>query len=371
MARAGVSEYSAVHARVRAMYSTMLTMETWEALCEASNFAALLNVLKETAYGPYLTEVEDKDLSPRRAVYQVKMHLAKAYQTVIRLVPEHVCQVLIQLYRLFEVDNLKAVLRGVVTGASWDEVRYVLFPLATSTVLPTQEMMKAGTVGAAVELLRGTPYYGTLAHAMERYTAEQSLFPLEVALDLDYRRELWRDINRLPGCDRDQALRIVGSLIDMDNLMWAIRYRVYHHLSEEEIINYTVPFGYRVRDEDIQAIAAGTDIAQVIARIYPDLPDATPLLREPRSGLPKLEVQLQRRIVDQCRSAFIGYPFHIGIPLAYVLMNELEIQDLTVLIEAKSLQLPTEEFQPYLLMGCLPEEQRAGPTLLPPDHREH
>ena len=33
-------------------------------------------------------------------------------------------------------------------------------------------------------------------------------------------------------------------------------------------------------------------------------------------------------------------------------MNELEIQDLTVLIEAKALQVPVERFEPRLLMGC-------------------
>lgn len=358
MTRGGVSGYAVAHARVRAMYSTMLTLETRAALCEATDFTALINVLKETVYGPYLREVEDIQLTPRRAVYQVKGHLAKAYTKVIRLVPEHARPLLIQLYRLFEVDNLKAVLRGVVTGASWDQVRYVLFPLDTFTVLPAQAMVEAQSVSKAVGLLRNTPYYDTLSHAMERYTAEQSLFPLEVALDLDYRRELWRDVNQLPGQDRDQALRIVGSLIDIDNLMWAIRYRVYHHLSEEEIINYTVPFGYQVRDEDIRAIAAGADISQVVMRVYPDLVDVSPLLREPQRRLSELELRLQQHIVEQCRAAFIGYPFHIGIPLAYVLLNELEIQDLTVLIEAKSLQIPSEDFRSHLLMGCAPEQQR-------------
>jgi vacuolar-type H+-ATPase subunit C/Vma6 len=138
----------------------------------------------------------------------------------------------------------------------------------------------------------------------------------------------------------------------MNNLMWAIRYRVYHHLSEEEVINYTLPFGHRVRDEDIRAIAAGADIPRVVARIYPDLTDVDTLLREPRSGLPKLERQLQRRLVEHCRAAFTGYPFHIGIPLAYAVLSELEIQDLTVLIEAKSEQISAEEFQSHLLMGC-------------------
>lgn len=354
MVRAGVAGYSVLHARVRALYSRMLTPERWNRLCEATSFEALITLLKETAYGPYLSEVEEKRLTSRRAVYQINGYLANAYLTVIRLAPVQARALLEQLYRQFEVDNLKAVLRGVATGASWEEIRYVLFPLGPSTVLPAEAMSEAGSMAAAVQQLRGTPYYRTLTHAMERYTAEQSLFPLEVALDLDYWRELWSDVNRLPERDRTQAQRIVGSLLDMNNLMWAMRYLVYHQLSEEEIINYTLPIGYQVRDAHIRAIAGGADIAHILAQVYPDLTDVESLLREPKVGLPEVELQLQRHIAERCRAAFVGYPFHIGIPLAFVILNELEIQDLTVLSEAKSLQIPAERFQPHLLVGCAP-----------------
>jgi V/A-type H+-transporting ATPase subunit C len=352
MVGGSVSRYSAVHARVRAMYSTMIPPGIWAELCEAADFTALVGVLKETVYGPYLADVEEEDLAPRRAVYQLNGHLADAFVTVIRLAPSHARHLLSQYYRLFEVDNLKAILRGAVTGASWDQIRYTLFPLGSFTVLPAQAMVEAGSLGEAVERLRGTPYYDTLAHAMGRYAAEQSLFPLEVALDLDYWREVWRDVNRLPAADRVQGLRVVGSLVDLNNLMWAIRYRVYHHLSEEEIVNYTLPFGYRVQDEDLRAIAAGADITQVVVSIYPGLADADALLQEPRSGLPELELRLQRYVVEECRAAFIGYPFHVGVLLAYLLLNKLEIQDLTVLIEAKSLQVSADRFRPHLLTRC-------------------
>ena len=351
MPGSGVSGYAELNVRVRVKYSTLLTPQEFAGLFEAADFSALIGLLKRTAYGPYLMRVEENDLTPRQAVYQIKSRMADACATVARLAPAQARPLVIQFYRNFEVDNLKAVLRGILTGAAWDRVRYVLFPLGSMTVLPAQAMLEAGSVGAAVERLHGTPYYGTLAHAMKRYTAEQSLFPLEVALDLSYWRELWNNANRLPNRDRAQSRRLVGSLVDVNNLMWAIRYRVYHHLSKEELINYTLPFGYRVRDDDIRAIAAGADISQVLARIYPDMPNMDVLLREPRQGLPELEVQLQRYVAERCRVAFIGYPFHIGVTLAYLVLNKLEIQDLIVLIEAKSSQIPAERFQPYLLIG--------------------
>ena len=346
-----VTGYAATNSRVRVMYSTLLSEPEKARLYEAPDLNSLVAVLKPTIYGTYIERIKDRDLNARRTAFQIRGRLAEAYTSLMHTAPEHARPLLAQRYRYFEVDNLKAVLRGIVTGASLDRVRFVLFPYGPDTVLPIQEMLEAGSVPAAIELLRGTPYYETLSYALKRFSAEQNIFPLEVALDLSYWRELWKEVNQLPKEDRAHALRIIGALVDMNNLMWAIRYRVYHHLSEEEVINYTLSFGYRSRDEDVRAIAAGADIAQVLKRVYPDLADIDSMLQDEHTGLPKLELELQRRVVEKCHSEFIGNPFHIGIPLAYLTLSEAEIQDLVVLIEAKSTQVPFEVFREYLVMG--------------------
>ena len=345
----GVSGYAAISARVRAMYSSLLSPQDLARLGEAPDLPSLIGQLKQTAYGPFLESLKEKDLTPRKVDLQIKGRLADSYNSVIHIAPEQTRPLLKQLYRSFEVGNLKAVLRGIVTDPAWDHVREVLFPLGSMTVLPAQAMVESGSVSAAVELLKDTVYDETLSFAMKRYGTEQNLFPLEVALDLSYWRQLWQHAKRLQGLDRDQALRLIGSLMDMNNLMWVIRYRVYQNLSEEELINYTLPFGYRVRDEDIRAIAAGVDIASVVERVYPTVSDVNALLAEPRSGLPQLEIKLKRQVLKQCLAAFSGNPFHIGIPLAFLILSDLEIQDLTVLIEAKSSRMPEDEFRPFLL----------------------
>jgi V/A-type H+/Na+-transporting ATPase subunit C len=347
----GVTGYAAINSRVRVMYSTLLSEQDFAHLYEAPDLSALVTLLKHSAYGPYLEKVKDKDLSPRRAAFQIRQRLADAYTSILHTAPEHSRELLLKRYRYFEVDNLKAVLRGIVTGASWDRVSFVLFPFGSASSLPAQEMVEAGNVTAAVEVLRGSPYYETLSFAMKRYSTEQNIFPLEVALDLNYWREVWKEVNRLPSEDRNHAQRVIGTMLDMNNMMWAIRYRVYHNLSEEELINYTLSIGYHMRDEYIRAIAAGADLAHTIKRAYPDLPNVDALLETPRDGLPALEIELLRRLAEKCRAEFVGNPFHIGIPLAYLTLNELEIQDLVVLVEAKSNNVPLEGFRQYLVMG--------------------
>jgi V/A-type H+-transporting ATPase subunit C len=353
----GVSTYASMHARVRIMYSLLLTPHVLANLREAPDLNAFLELLKDTAYGPYLQKYESKDLGPRKAVYQIKNKISAAYRAVIRMAPSHIRPLLDQLYRHFELDNLKAILRGIVTGSSWEKVSLVLFPMDSTTVLPAQAMVESGSVEEAIELLIHTPYYDTLSHAMSRYSKEQTLFPLEVAMDISYWRKLWEFATRITRQERVYSLRMIGSLMDMNNLMWAIRYRVYHHLSEEEIINYTLPFGYHLRDEDIREIAAGADLARVLGRIHPSLRQNENLLQQPEDRLPELEITLQRLIKEQCETVFWGYPFHIGLPLAYLILSEQEVHDLTVLIEAKSSKMPFERFAPSLISTPAQEGQ--------------
>jgi len=356
----GSSGYAAISAKVRAMYADLLTPQDIARLSESPDLPSLVSGLKSTAYGKYLSNLRDNELTSRRVILQIRHRLADSYSSVVQQAPEQSRALIRQLFRYFEVGNLKAVLRSIQTvsswgtdSAAWERVHEVLFPLGTFSVIPAQAMVESGSVAAAVDLLDGTTYESTMSFAMRRFSAEQNLFPLEVALDLDYWRRAWSEVKNLKARDREMAGKLIGSLLDLNNLMWVIRYKIYHDLSEEELINYTLPFGYRVRDEDVRSIAAGADIASVVSRIYPTIPDVNSLLERPQSGLPKLEYLLKQQVMNQCVSAFIGYPFHIGLPIAYLLLNEFEIQDLVILIEAKSSKLSDENYRPLLLKTTL------------------
>ena len=364
MAAQGIDAYALVHATVRALRPDLLSPERWTALLQAENYDAVLDILAETAYSPYLEIPGGRSrLTPRRLIYQIRWHLSDVYTRLIGLTPEPGRQLLVELWHHYEVDNIKAVLRGVETGAAWEEVLFLLHPMARYTALAVadlEEMVRSGEMAQAIEYTRRTPYYNALVHALERYRSEQNLFPLEVALDLDYRRRLWSSIHKMKGRDHGQALRTVGISLDVDNLLWAIRYRVYHHLSSQEIINYTLPMGYEVHDEDIRAIAAGGDIAQVVRRIYPRLGGLADFFAQPEANIADLEHALHRYIVNTCRRTFIGYPFHIGIPLAYLWLNEYEISDLTVLVEAKASHLAQDVFLSMLDTRPVPVGSEQG-----------
>ncbi len=121
-----------------------------------------------------------------------------------------------ELLRLYEVDNLKATLRGFIIGESWDRVRHTLYPLGNFGSLPYETLMNAATLEEAIDQLKGTVYYSALSNALVRYNQEKNLFVLEVALDLDYWNRLWKNSQKLPASDQTHVRKLVGTLMDMN-----------------------------------------------------------------------------------------------------------------------------------------------------------
>ena len=65
--------------------------------------------------------------------------------------------------------------------------------------------------------------------------SEAALLDAQTSLDLHYYRSLWREILELPKGDRRGFESLVAEEIELKNLVWAIRLRIYYGLSEEEI----------------------------------------------------------------------------------------------------------------------------------------
>lgn len=340
------------------MLGKLLQPTDLERINKCSDLEAVISLLRQTDYGVYLEGIKASLLSPRRIEYEIRKKISSAFSTVLRCAPGYTKPLINQAFLLYEVDNLKAVLRGIEISESWEMIRYMLFPMQDYPSLPYESICKSGNIPAALEILKDTSYYRVLELAMGRYHEESSLFPLEVALDLDYWKKVWRAVNELPPSDRNHAREIVGLLIDKNNLTWAARYRLYHHMTEEEIINYTLPFGHRIGDDVIRTIASGGLVIDVVRQAYPELSESLAGELEPALRLPFVELQLTRIFLDRCRKAFTANTFHVGFLLAYLFLLEIEIQDVTLIVESKALGLQQGSYESYLINPLGPDLRR-------------
>lgn len=310
-------------------------MDVLRSLATTPDLEGALRLLLNTGYENQATRLLDSGPNLEGAEMMLSYSLVEAYQRVIGLFRGDGERLLAQIARRLEMDNFKAILRGKVRGEPQDTIRSVLWPVGSLSKLPTQELLLAQDVESIAAILGDTGYGRVLYNALPRYTSENSLFPVEVALDLHYYRRLWEAVEALSGQDRLIVGRMMAVRYDLLNIDWILRYRLNFGLSTEEIYNYTLPYARLIDGETIRRASSAEGIDGIVAA-FPEPYHS--LLAGPASLPNPVEssaLALQRYLVMVARSTLAGYPFHLGVAVSYLWLKETEIHDLRTLFEGK------------------------------------
>lgn len=345
------ARYAGANARVHALFARFIPPALWAELLEAATVADLCHLLLQSWYREKLAaltaappdEIQLERALTRHWVWAARLPFGLLQGTSRDLLEWH--------WRRHELNNLKTILRAIHRQTPPEQVLPALISLGTPTELPWTTLATVSSIAALVERLRATWYGQVLQPALEEYRRQQSVFVLEVALDLAYYRRLRDLAAQLHGRDRQEADQTIGFWIDAQNLLWAYRYRLYAQLSPEEILNYTLQRNLRVNARVVRAIALGAPLLATVQSIWPDQIaglDALTGLAD-RDALPRLELLLWRHLYARAVQMRTTAALQLGTVLAYKVLLESEVRDLVTIIEGKVFQRSGAQLQPYLI----------------------
>lgn len=350
------ARFAAPSARVRGLYSRLLSNETWDALLAGDSLPASLSILRDTDYGATIATVEQTGrLSLERLERRLVARAAENTRRAMRLTRGAVRRLIHVWWQHYELENLKAVFRGIDQGLGAQEIERFLVPLGEVGGLPWDALIHEAGVSGLVDRLRDTHYINPLRNAFPLYERNRSLFPLEIALDIRYYRDLAAAIDDLGGADEADARRVFGTWLDILNILWAFRHREYYGLSAEEIVNFTLWRTDRTDANLVRRIALGADPQEIVDEVFgagridvagtggPGAPGP----REAR--LPALEMALTRYWWGLARREMGGYPFTLGAILGYLVLEETEARDIVTLLEAKAMGWDPDLIQQHLV----------------------
>jgi V/A-type H+/Na+-transporting ATPase subunit C len=337
-----VARYARPNAKLRGMISRLLSTEHLQALAASPDLEGALRLLSETPYRATVAGLMERGEPLADVERAVEGALVDAYRRTALLLTGEGKELVVVMVRRVELDNLKTVLRAKARGASLESVHPLLVSLGDLSEMPIDELLRAEDVESVASRLAETEYGRVLRGALPRFVTERSLFSVEVALDLNYYRRLWESIGRLRGLDHQVVGRIMGIRYDTLNVEWIVRYRLAYGLSPEEIFNYALPYGWRIDDENVRRASAAEGM-EGIAGALPE-PYRSLLLAVARAPDPvgHLGLLLSRYLVAVARSSVAGYPFHLGVAVAYLWLKEAEVHDLRLVLESMRYDRPAE-----------------------------
>jgi V/A-type H+/Na+-transporting ATPase subunit C len=303
--------YAGAQGYIRARLSRLLDHAAWERLLAARTPAEVNQLLGETAV-------------------DLRGEVAEAGRALVRFLPRGAGQLVAWYNQRDEIENLKTVLRAVHYGLDPSRARASLIALR-GTRWHWEELVEAGSISGVIDQIRESPFARPLEHAMERYQQEQRLFYLEIALDLFYFQKMVRLIESQRGKDAADARRFLGRWIEVQNLLWAYRYRIYGRMTPEEIINYTLHRAFAVGLDTVRRVALGSPLALEAERLGFRI---SPGLSEVES-LTEIEVLAERERFRFATAAVRRPLFQLRGALAYLWLLEAQVRDLAVIREGK------------------------------------
>ncbi len=352
MLRAAI-KYSYVNAKTRTMHSKRLRPSDWHVIEDVKDSQGFIQYLATTFYGPWISPlIQNRKVGPLSFETRIFKSLFHDYHKIHHgLSSQTSKELILALFSRFEGENLKIVLRAIFSGLKKTDVAHLLYPVEEFSKMRLEGLWTQKGIKGIVKLLETTPFGPLLHHALPQFEAQGRLFPLEMAIDISCYRRIATTTEALRGKkDRKEAKKILGSFIDMLNISHIARLRFIYGLSPEEALNYSYPGGNKLHLKELHAIAKAGSPASML-KLLPE-PLKTIAKAWGQQDLATIRIGLEEWVLGEIRRAFLGNPFHLGVPIAHLLGKELEIRCLVRLYQAKiqKMSRPATEIVPSLFL---------------------
>ncbi len=344
-----IGKYALINAKVRARLSELLAPETISRLADARDVPEFYGVLQGTLYEHVLARPE-VSLDPRVAE---KLLVEQEVQWHVELLKDlrGSAKALIELLlEKYEIENIKTALRIREGDRGAEDLRYIIRKELPHS-LPYQSIAEAASIEDVLPYFISTPYLGPVKAVLDDYKQRGTLFPVEIALEIDFYKRLREAVDRLDRADRRIAHRLIGLEIDMKNISWLIRLKFYYSIPSGNLGDYNIPGGFRFTGDRLRQAFMADSMKDVLATVLDSSfrPVAELLRREEElSKLYLLEIILWSYLMHEAKRTLGGFPFTIGTVLSYLILKRTEIRNLITILNGKLLNLEKADIETHL-----------------------
>jgi len=352
--KSALAKYGYINAKLRARISKILSEDFLHRMVRSASLSEAVSLLMDTDFAP-AAEAYNRTGDLKTAELELLKQEVSLLADVGAQVAGDVESFVSALALRYEVANLKNALRlwfdRVVRGRNIQAAVGYLYRRRIVHDLDLDAVVNADSLEVVVEVLQSTPYARVLAEQSERFHSMESVFPLEVALDHTYYGRLLAEIRELSPKDRKTAGRMIGVEIDIMNIHWMLRFKTYSGFGVAEALRYAIPHGYGIEENELRS-AFESPVEAIDSLVKSRYGALRPLLSaegsDSTSRMVMLEHILEEILLWEVRRILAGYPFTIGIILAYFVLKRAEIRRVMTILNAKYYALPEERIASVL-----------------------
>lgn len=343
------SPYSSnvILAKARAMYGSSLKAHNFIDMLGFHSVSEVAAYLKNnTAYATVLRDINESTI--HRGHLEALLH-RKLYNDYASL-SRYDLSVGMQLseYLIFrqDIEQVVSCLRMLSAGRA--EEFYFSTPLffSSHSRLDLAKMGRVKSYAELLEALDGTPYVSSLAQFPPGEDGRIRLTNIENALTARLVDILLAIIGRTSGQLKEQLTDLYGAQVDAQNVTRILRLKKYFGADPDTIRSVLLPYGHGVSCKLMEQMI-DADTAEEIMALYLRTPAGKKIPENQRSFVH----DLHHRAPYFSARHYMHYSIYpMVVMLSYIILIDIEVDDIINIIEGIRYGLPPEEIKPMLVL---------------------
>lgn len=335
------------------MKSRLLGRQALDDLIKKPDVGSLISELEKT---PYKEDIEASSMKYTGIYcieYALRLNFTRTFNKILGFINDPDAERYIKIFlRQWDVQNIKAILRGKNIHAASEEIFECLLPVGDLDEVTLTEMIKQPDVKSVIDLMATwrIGYVKPLASHISEYLKEHDLIVLENALDADYYR---RAIDMLKRDSYDELLikKLLTTQIDVINLKTSLRI-IRDKIETEEAKKFLLKGGRRLSLGSLESLLNTKSIEGAIKLLehtpYSFLADV-PEEYIKKEMISSLEKRLDRYLIQEGARTYLADPLSIAIVIGYFWLKYNEITNIRIISRCKTVYMPEERVREELI----------------------
>lgn len=265
-------------------------------------------------------------------------------------------EMLIYWARRFELGNLKAILRGKMTGESPEVIRRQLVDIGVFATLPVDTLMRTDDTAELLRLVETTPYADIARQARRVYEEQQALFGLDAAVDRRYFAGLSKRVKAIGDGGGEPLRALIGTVIDRLNVSWLLRYRFTYRLAPSEAYYLLIPAGFRLNSAALLQLAQTNDVDEFLELIPAPLKNIVAGC----TSIAAVDNALRAEIWRVAHNTLHTAAFNLAQAFAYLILRERDLNRIAAVIKGKRLNIDTDLIREATLLTTAAATGKGG-----------
>lgn len=329
-------KYPALNAKMKCMYSNNLSKEEFEELLRQSNLKEAISFIKSKF--PFLENLNEK---MHRKELEQELNNLFIYDIlkIFKYLNKNEIEILMQFLSKYELNCVKNVFRNVTTNRDSREYLKNIDNWTTKMFKNIDGINEITEETAFLELIKSEDYYKVFAE-YEEIIENAPLEEIEVKLDKFYFEKIYKLAKKY----NKNLLYLIGTEIDLLNVIWIYRSKKYFKYSENEIKEILIPINYKLSKKNIDDLINSEDFIDMKAVLNETK------YRKVFSDENRIEYDKNKYLYDINIKLFKTKLFDICTVFCNINLLDIEIKNIINIVEGIRYKLDKSEIQKKIIV---------------------